>query len=265
MPAGGSVFMPATGRPQGGSGRLRAEAGFTLIELLVTMLLSLVVIGGGVYGISRAFQVSNASTDRVTASRTAEVGLEALMANLRDAIPGGCSYDGSSLSGISVALAANLTTLQFCGPNTNEAGPGNNPATEGIQWQCNTADSAGGLPAQTCERTVDTGTQNAPDLAVTATIAGVASFALTGILSTGSTPASSSPVYLPCDSPAACTANASQVYGLAPGANPAVSWMGIDVSITQLTTPGAGSVTPSAASTALPFRTGAALQNFGTS
>lgn len=246
-------------RDRGPRATLRNENGFTLVEILVSMVISLIVIGGGVYGIARAFSVSNASTARVAATSGAEVGLQRLVLDVRDAINGSCAFNGASVSGVSIALAGTVTTLQMCDPAPGQSAPGTALPSEGVQWQCNTGTSGATPPPETCVRSTDTGTQAQPALSTSNRITGVQALELQGILNSATTP-----VYLPCDSSAACTANATATYTLNPGAT-GLSWIGIVASLGQNSSPGAGVVSTVAGTAPLAVRTGAALLNFGTS
>jgi prepilin-type N-terminal cleavage/methylation domain-containing protein len=242
------------------SADLRSDQGFTLIELLVGMLVGLIVVGGGVYGLARAFNVSNASTARVTASSNAEVGIERLVVDLRDAVNGGCSFNKTSLTGVVVSLSGSVTTVQMCDPNVNGTAIGNAPPTEAVQWVCNTAAIASTVPAQTCVRSMDTGTSSTPAVSTNSRISGVQTLRLKGILN-----AAGGAVFLPCGTTVACTATQSVTYTLASGAALSLSWVGLAAGIGQNVAPGAGGTQTVAASQTLAINTGAALRNFGTS
>jgi prepilin-type N-terminal cleavage/methylation domain-containing protein len=236
------------------------ERGFTLIELLVATVVSLIVIGGGIYGIARAFNVSNASNARVTATSNGEVGLERVVTDLRDAVNGSCPYNKTTVTGVSVQLNGSVTTIQLCDPNTNVASATNAPPSEGVQWQCNTGSTGTNPPPETCIRSVDTGTLATPAVATGSEIVGVQMFSVRGILNSV-TP----PVYLPCDNATVCTAAKSVAYTLNSGTSVSLSWVGITAGIGQNSTPGAGGVATVNASSTLAFSTGAALLNYGTS
>ena len=239
--------------------RIDDQSGVTLIELLMAMVVGVIVIGGGIWGMARAFSVTNASTARVTANSSAEVGLERMVVDLRDVVNGSCAYNGAAISGVVVGLAGSITTVQMCDPNTNVAGTGNAPPVEGVQWQCNTATSGITPPAETCIRSVDTGTKAQPVVSTSNRISGVQAVNLRGIVNSGAA------AYLPCGNTTACTASQTVNYTLAPGTATSLSWVGLIAGIGQNLAAGSGVIRTVSGTTPFTIQTGAALQNFGTS
>lgn len=65
--------------------RLAGERGYTLVEMLVAMVLGIVVVGGPIALIIVSLSQQNATSSRTVAARQAEVGLERLTRDLRQA------------------------------------------------------------------------------------------------------------------------------------------------------------------------------------
>jgi prepilin-type N-terminal cleavage/methylation domain-containing protein len=246
---------------------LADDRGFTLIELLVAMVVSLIVLGGGVYGIARAFNISAKSEDQATSSSTAEVGLERFVLDLRQAVNGSCTGGPISGANITVTYTTTLTTVLLCDPNiagaptaTTTVGAG--PPSVAVRWQCNTAavTSPGGVPPETCTRTF----AGSPSTR----FGGVQSLELTGLVGT-----TTSPVCIAVSSsftgvgPNCGSAAASASFTLISGqiASPqSLSWVGLSATVGDRTSPGAGQTAVVGASAAIPIQTGSALLNFGT-
>jgi prepilin-type N-terminal cleavage/methylation domain-containing protein len=154
------------------SARIADERGFTLIELLVATLVSLIVIGGGVYGIAQAFKQNTQVTDRLITSSGGEVGIQRFTLDLRYALNNvSCTSGSATVIGVQVtAPARGVYTVSMCeqngtlsssvtGTNTYASFAG---APQAVIWACNTTGStttvanpiAITIPAETCKRTL---------------------------------------------------------------------------------------------------------------
>jgi prepilin-type N-terminal cleavage/methylation domain-containing protein len=156
-----------------GRSRLSDERGFSLIELLIAMVLSLVIGGAAMTFMIVSLREQNAVSSRASATRVAEVGLEKLARDLRQA-----------MTSVTITAPTSATTkLAFSIPT-----PGADSTGKAVTWTCpNTTAAATNIG--TCTRTL-AGTQ-------TNSIAGVQSLSLT--TSSGAAlgiPTSSTPNYL---------------------------------------------------------------------
>jgi prepilin-type N-terminal cleavage/methylation domain-containing protein len=246
--------------------RTADEQGFTLIELLVAMLVSLIVIGGGVYGIARAFQQNTQVTNRVISSTTAEVGIQKLVIDLRYAL-------NSSACPITVGVpASGVYTLSMCeqsgalsaavsGTNTY---PSFTSASTQVTWTCNTTASAYAYtsgaapfsaPAETCNRNFGTGASSG-----TIGFHGIEALTLTGLVGTAGTNQA-------ITSGSACTGTGTVTctYSLSSGLANSLSWVGISATLADLKNPLVQADTTTVqTSDLIPVQTGAELRNFGT-
>ncbi|WP_249009827.1 prepilin-type N-terminal cleavage/methylation domain-containing protein [Conexibacter sp. DBS9H8] len=246
--------------------RLTPEAGFTLIELLVTMVVSIIVLGAGTYGLAQAFKQNTEVIAHAYSGSQGEVGLERLVLDLRQAVNGSCA----GVSGIEVAQEAYgngaVTTVSLCDPSgvptsytTTSASQtttvaGLSSAAEPVIWTCNTANStyaSGSLTVgpESCLRTAAgvTGME----------VHGLISLDLTGLVDGSTTP---SPI---------TASGATNLYTLnltaAAGEAGSLSWVGLSAQLADLQDPNnptdLSTVTASA-----PFavHTGASLLNYGT-
>ena len=154
------------------SARIADERGFTLIEILVAMVVSLIVIGGGVYGIAQAFKQSTQVTDRLITSSGGEVGIQRLTLDLRYALNGvSCTSGSATIAGVQVtAPATGVYTVSMCEQNgtLSSSVTGTNTfaslasAPQAVIWACNTTGSTTTVaspitvtvPAETCKRTL---------------------------------------------------------------------------------------------------------------
>jgi prepilin-type N-terminal cleavage/methylation domain-containing protein len=263
---------------RGLSSRLADERGFTLIELLVSMLVSLIVLGGGTYGLAQAFRQTNEVTGRTASTSQAEVGLQQMTHDLQFATPcptfNNTNVLGAGSHAISGLLISSGPTLQMCDPiaGAHSTQP---PPLAVVTWTCNLASTS-----ETCTRsltsifcpgsggtTVATGpcTTGAPSLSTssssTAPIRGVSSLGLSGIVS-GANQAS-------LLSGSACLlVTGYQTYGLVPGSTCPLNWVGIQAQVVNLADSGSPTDAANSAlankTTPIQIQTGVALANYGT-
>jgi prepilin-type N-terminal cleavage/methylation domain-containing protein len=246
-------------------GPVRDESGFTLIELLVGMLVSLIVIGGGVWGISMAFRSTSETTQRTSASNQAEVRLQVLTRDLRQATPcpaslsigTGTTLDGTTSAGIVVASSTTGLTLQMCDPAPGlppSSATSQVPQSALVTWTCSKSTAACVRQTQNITGTSLTGTAQ-----TTNTLTGVTSLSLTGVtVAAGqSAPATTTLATLG-------TSNASaKDYLLVPGGtNSSISWVGVTAQIASLKNPDSTSnLAQATASVPVIVQTGIALRN----
>jgi prepilin-type N-terminal cleavage/methylation domain-containing protein len=170
--------MKRTSRDAGteASAWIADDRGFTLIELLVAMVVSLIVIGGGVYGIAQAFKQNTQVTDRLITSSSAEVGIQRFTLDLRYALNGSapngsCTSGSVTITGIQVTSpVTGVDTVAMCEQNgaLSSSVSGTNTyasfasAPQAVIWACNTTGSSVAVtvpinvnvPAETCKRTL---------------------------------------------------------------------------------------------------------------
>lgn len=111
------------GRPGAG------ESGFTLIELLVAMALSLFIGAGAMTFMVVTFEQQNDISSRAVATDQAELGLEQLVRDLREAT-----------TGLSISTSSQTTTISFTVPAPGTAGSG----SDSLVWTCTGSTSTPG-------------------------------------------------------------------------------------------------------------------------
>jgi hypothetical protein len=245
------------------------------------MLVSLIVLGGGVYGIALAFRQSTEVTDRSAAAAQAEVGFQTLTRDLRNAAVCPSYVSGSTTSyptgaggqQVSGLLVSAGPTVQFCAPvpGSHTTDP---PAEALFTWTCNTASST-----ESCTRSwqpllcpVSSGSPTAASTScsigapyasssssTTKPIYGVTSINLTGLVSGANATLTSD---------ASCTSSSGYwSYSLLSNGSCPLSWVGINASVANLTDPSnpAGSSNQQITQNTSPIsvQTGAELRNFG--
>jgi prepilin-type N-terminal cleavage/methylation domain-containing protein len=248
------------------SARIAEQGGFTLVELLVTMLVAVVVLGGGTYGLSLAFKQNTEVTDHSASASQGDVGLERLILDLRQAVNGSCG--GGAVTGVDVSenAAQTITTLSMCAPSGAPAtytttvaastvtAAGISVTAVPVVWTCNTTSSpytAGTLTVapETCTRTLSGSGSGS--------IRGVTSLTLTGLVNGSATPTALAVAGSTTTYTLSATATGSQTGTL--------SWVGISASLADLHNPGDTSdVSVVTASAPIPVQTGAGLLNYGT-
>ena len=261
-------------RPTAG---LRAEAGFTLIEVLMALLVGIIVIGAGVYGLASAFRQNTEVVARTSSSYQGEVGLQRLTNDLRYATT--CpTYGSSNTLGIASKpvlglLVSSGPVLQMCdgltGSHSSQA-----PALALVTWTCTTA-----AATETCTRSTQpvlcpagagtvaaTGacSSGAPSLGTSVgsfVIHGVESLGVSGIVS------GANQTSLLADSTCQLAAG---VYGYSLTANSTcpLSWVGLQTQLVTLADPGAPSssanqVVTSTKVAPISVQTGVDLRNYG--
>jgi prepilin-type N-terminal cleavage/methylation domain-containing protein len=163
------------------------QSGFTLIELLAAMLISIIVIGGGTWGMARAFRSSSESSSRTAATNQAEVRFAVLTRDLRQVVtcpPGFTGGANSTFNSIYLGAVSNLSysnqfVLQMCdpAPGLPQAAGSQLPQKAFVTWTCVTA-------TESCTRQVQNISGNSVTGAATTTntITGVVSLTLTGLV-----------------------------------------------------------------------------------
>jgi prepilin-type N-terminal cleavage/methylation domain-containing protein len=170
--------MKRTSRDAGteASAWIADDGGFTLIELLVAMVVSLIVIGGGVYGIAQAFKQNTQVTDRLITSSSAEVGIQRFTLDLRYALNGSppnpsCVIGSIKVPGVQVTMpTTGVYTVAMCEQNGALSSSVSGTSTyaslasapQAVIWACNTTGSPAAVtvpisvnvPAETCTRTL---------------------------------------------------------------------------------------------------------------
>jgi hypothetical protein len=148
--------------------RLSAERGVTVIEVLVASLTFVVVAGAAMTFMIVSLNRQNEISSRSAAARQAEVGLEQLVRDLRNAMSQNGS--GAALS-VVAADAAGRSTLSFDIPTPNNSG-----VAQAVTWNCPDQGS-GAQNVGSCTRTVAGATRTL--------IEGVQSLGLTALDATG--------------------------------------------------------------------------------
>jgi prepilin-type N-terminal cleavage/methylation domain-containing protein len=211
---------------------LRREHGFTLIELLVAMLVGGIVLAAGATALILAYHSSAASASRTEIASAAEVALERLTDDVRDAAAT-CSTSNGLGNGITVTIGTGTTEIEMCDPASGQqvTSPSSSlpPGTNVVAWYCDTAGTT-----DTCGRYVATSasaisTDITGQFAPQTTIHGVQSVTLTGTIASGS------------GSPTGANFSAgTTTYPLvASSGTSALSWLGISLSLLQLRDPSA--------------------------
>jgi prepilin-type N-terminal cleavage/methylation domain-containing protein len=246
---------------------LADQRGYTLVELMVAMTMSVVVLTAGVWGVSTAFKQSTQTTDRAIAASRAEVGLEQLTSDMRDATP--CAK-GLQISGASTTLTSNSTdqagiiyaagpVLEMCDPAPGLAASSTQlPNPSLVVWTYCASVGVGCAAADTWTRQVYSisGT-TASSPAVTKVIFGVLSPTLTGLTSTiGSTTAAANSTLTAGDYFLNAASSGS-------GSGTLISWVGVSASIVDLSNPQIASSSVEPNTTSIPFQTGTELRNYG--
>ncbi len=228
------------------------QRGFTLIELLMSMLVLAVFMSGAVTLLTTSFHTENGTVARAAATNQAEVRLEVLTRDVRNAVtcPSGVTLGMGATATYGIEVTAG-PQIQMCDPSPGlpAAGTGDQlPLTSVVTWTC-----ASGSPAtDTCDRCV-TPTSAAPPTqcgtgspGLTNSIVGVLSLALSGLTGT----------------PASLVPSLSGPYALTTGG---ISWIGINAQLAQLSYPnsGSGSGTVMPGSKPIALETGIDLRNYG--
>jgi prepilin-type N-terminal cleavage/methylation domain-containing protein len=138
------------------------ERGFTLIELVVAMALSVFIGAAALTFIVVTFDQSNTINSRAVASDQAEVGLEQLERDLREA-----------MTSVSVSASGSSTSISFQIPT-----PGTDSTGESVTWTCPSTAESSTYFAGACTRTLNGTTKTE--------IAGVQSMLFSPIGSSGS-------------------------------------------------------------------------------
>jgi Tfp pilus assembly protein PilW len=136
---------------------VREERGFTLTELLVVLTLGIVVLGVPLTLAIKTFIFQNNATSRSAATSRVEIGVGALVHDLRQAT-------AATISTSSGTVTATLTVPQ------RDATGGHAPASQSVTWIC--------TPAASCTRRVGTGS-------TTTAIPNVVSAALSPVTASG--------------------------------------------------------------------------------
>jgi prepilin-type N-terminal cleavage/methylation domain-containing protein len=263
--------MPAFSRARSSRiGRLADQRGYTLVELMVAMTMSVVVLAAGVWGVSTAFKQSTQTTDRAIAASRAEVGLEQLISDLRDATP---CVKGLAISGAGSTLTGNSTDqagiiyasgpiLEMCDPAPGLTTSGTNqfPSSALVVWTYCASVGGSCTAADTWTRQVYSisGT-TASSPSTTKVVFGVLSPTLTGLTSTF-TSTSSTAATTSTLSAGDYFLNAASSYS---GSGTLVSWVGVSASIADLSNPQIASSSVEPNTTSIPFQTGTQLRNYG--
>ncbi len=234
--------------------RIADERGFTLIEVLVAGLIGVIVVGFAGYGLSYAFKQSSNIINRTQMTSTAELGLNELVRDLREAsmCPIGLKLTSTTYLTSSATVQGGIVystgpELQFCVPQPGLA-----------------ASAAG---SQTPAQSLVTWSYSSSSQALTRTIQSISGTALTGTASSQTVYGiASAPVFTGLTGPSTAamgTLATGTNYVLTPGSAASLSWIGISVSLADLQAVGSTTTTVSGTST-VPVQTGAALRNFGT-
>ncbi len=233
------------------------QAGFSLIELLVAMLVSIIVIGGGTWGMAMAFRSSSETSARSAATNQAEVRFAVLTRDLRQAHP--CPTP--LFSGLATAVYGNSLTLQMCDPAPGSplsSAGSEAPQSALVTWTCITATESCARQTQNVGATGLTGTAT-----TTNTITGVKSLTLTAIAyQYGYT----NPSLYTVATLGTGNFSSNQAFQFsAPSFNDQnyqITWMGISAQIVSLKTPDSTSNLTQATGTApVTFQTGVTLRN----
>ncbi|MGI8558888.1 MAG: PulJ/GspJ family protein [Solirubrobacteraceae bacterium] len=130
--------------------RDQRQAGYTLIEMLVAMALALVVIGGPLTFLIVSFNQSNSASSRAVASRQAELVLERLTRELRQAQNIASSTDGSDTTPVTVSYGGGTSSVSFYLPAA-----GSSVAGGFVTWTCtaNSTCTRTCTPAANCQST----------------------------------------------------------------------------------------------------------------
>jgi prepilin-type N-terminal cleavage/methylation domain-containing protein len=114
------------------------ERGFTLVELVVAMALSLVVGAAALTFMVVTFDQQNDISSRAVAGNQAEVGLEQLERDLREAI-----------TSVSISTSGSSTSISFQIPT-----PGSDTTGEAVTWTCPSTAESSTYFAGTCTRAI---------------------------------------------------------------------------------------------------------------
>ena len=231
-------------------------AGFTMVELLVAMLVSLIVLGGGTWGMAMAFRSSAETSSRTAAINQAEVRFAVLTRDLRQAAT--CP---TPLYGLGTVVYSGSLTLTMCdpAPGSPVSSAGSElPASAFVTWTCTTATDSCTRQTQNIGANGLTGTPT-----TTNTVTGVTGLTLTAIVYRygNSTPS----LYTVATLGSANFGN-NQAFQLVPPSfnnqNLQITWMGISAQIASLKTPDSTSNLTQATGTApVTFQTGVTLRN----
>lgn len=157
--------------------RLRCERGLTLIELLVAMVLGLVIAGAAMGFLIVTIHQQNVVSSRAVAERQAEVVLQRLTREVRQAQNIVSSSTGGDTTPVNVTYGSGTSSVSFYLPSSGSTAAGTQ-----VTWTC----TAGG----SCTRT--TGTTTVTELAGVSSAAftpiGSGGTALASNAGTGSTP-----------------------------------------------------------------------------
>lgn len=262
------MTRPAHNRGSRSGAVVTGQAGFTLVELLVTMLLSIVVIGGGTYAMSTAFRSSSETSSRTAATNQAEVRFEVLTRDLRQAVscPTGLTFGGSASTssiGLVITAPASSVTLQVCDPAPGlpvSAAGSQVPQAALVTWTCTYSTKSCTRQTQNISGSNVTGTAT-----TTNTITGVVSLSLNGLVRTFN----GFSTYNPTGYANLATLGTANFYAGATAytfypenPNPWVTWVGISAQIVSLRTPDSTTnLTPATGTSPVTFQTGVALRN----
>jgi Tfp pilus assembly protein PilW len=193
----------------------RNEAGFSMVELLVVMITAVVVVGGALAFIITSIDQENAVSSRTIAARNAEVALQQLSRDLRQAMT--VDAAGNPLH-VNVTSSPPTTTIAFSIPT-----PNSDATPQSVTWTCQGTTSLAGY----CKRQVGTG-GNATE------IVGFRSATFTDASGNALTPPITDPNYLGIQLSLQVTSQLdSQQYAGSPsalrGSNPITVQTGIDL------------------------------------
>jgi prepilin-type N-terminal cleavage/methylation domain-containing protein len=152
-----------------GRSRLSEERGFSLIELLIAMVLTLVIAGAVITFMITTLHQENIVASRSFATREAEVALQRLTRELRQAQDILNTTTGADTTPVNVTYGAGTSSVSFYLPNAGSTAAGTQ-----VTWTC-TADA-------TCTRTANSTT--------VLELSGVSTATFTPISSTGTVLAS---------------------------------------------------------------------------
>lgn len=263
-----------SGRP---TGALSSEAGFTLIEVLMALLVGIIVIGAGTFGLASAFQQNTEVVARTSSAYQGEVGLQRLTGDLRYATAcptfAGTNTLGSGQNPVLGLLVSTGPMLQMCdtvaGSHASEP-----PALALVTWTCTTAAATESCARATAAVLCPVGsgtvpatgpcTGGSPSLDTSSgsfVIHGVQALAVSGIVAGANQPS------LISDSTCQVAAG---VYGysLTAGSTCPLSWVGIQARLATLADPGAptsgaNNVVTSSKDAPISVQTGVDLRNYG--